>query len=1307
MNPHPPKRKHRLGLMGSAALLALSWPFLVGAPAVGAPAVQAQAGGAPAGEAPAASATGTPATTTTTTRTFTRPGGSSFTVPASVSMVTVVAAGAPGGSCPQASTTGGLGAAVTAEVPVSPGESLALSVGGPGDNCGSPGGGVGGGGGGGKGGSGAAGHLGGAGGGGATVVQVSTPSPTLLLWAGGGGGAAASVPQALTPANGGNAAGTTGETLPDETGGNDGGQPGTQTRGGSGSHGGNDLARGFQGTMGAGGTGARGPACEEGDLDAGGGGGGGYYGGGGGGCAERFGPAGGGGGSSFASSAVTTLIAGASGRGTAGVSITYQTMPPSGTVQCLHQQTPPAPAPGAAVFAQPVGADGSAPNVVVIPAGATWTAGSCAGDAQAAVAQVMTHPSSIEVGAGAAVLLEDRPVSPPPSGTSLPVLFSAWGAQDVSPGDPGPVLFPGRTDWATTEAEVVDPTYLLDLFNSCRSCSLPKVNFTPVQALLPQLIAYAGNVSDADLSGAQLDGGVFDGWNLSGTNLSGAQLASASLAGATLDHTIVDGTGFASTDLRGAQFTSLQFSTPPLFTGVSIGVFNGECTTFKDTDLVNASFAPVKFIGNCAQAPLLPGSSAPTDLLYDITQIFHAQIDLTGTEFVSSYEDRALLAGKDLSGINLDDVRFVGFPVDLSRTDLDGASLQHASFELADLSGATLHNVKAAGASFRGAELQGPASVGGASFAGSNTDLQGADFVEADVSGASFSGADLTGAVFSRALAADTDFNGVRAANADFDGAHIYGNGEAFSSATNLQGADFAGAVLAGNVDQGGGFDLTKTNLTGAKFDGADCVGCNFSGSRLEQVNFSGAYLPGAVFSGVVTLNGANFVNAWLYCGDLSDSSCSAVPGQTGRWSWPLELGAGEAFGPVPFADTNLKGVSLDDVAVCPDGKAGSVAPAGCDGHLLPKTVHAPVLPPPCSSAGSDACPTATSTLFDASGVGSPLAVVPEIPPTWATTRSGDGYYAAFDDGTIRLLGAGAPRIVAGQAGQHCATPTSPCGDGGAATTALLGTPMSLAVGLDGSIYVADPALHRVRRIDPSGQISTVAGDGNTCTTAATWIGPISRGCGDGGPATAAALAGPYGVWASPTGQLYIADGTRGIRDVSPAGGTITTINTGSYDVRSIVGDLSGNLYAATSNPDYLIKITPTGQVTTVVGTGTSGYNGNTNAFGSLSPGTAVQINDPQGLSLGLDGDVVFADTGNNLIRAYVPSSGHVIDELAGLVSKGKPQGGFNGDGHWPDQTELDQPLAVVATGSSLYVIVDAGNRRLRQFGPSPLDEGP
>jgi len=1292
-------------LAASTVLVTLCWPATLAAQAATGATGLATRPAHPArqGDRATTAAAAAPAPTTTS---YTKPGTYTYTVPAGVTKITIVAVGGPGGSCPDVGTVGGGGAAVTAIFSVTPGQRLKVQAGGRGGDCGTSDGGAGGAGGGGAGGNGLRGWPGGAGGGGASAVEVMGQPATPLLWAGGGGGAGG-----WPVARGGVAAGTNGVVTSGMNGGNFGGTAGTQTAGGAGTNGA-AAGSGLPGSAGTGGKGVSSVVCVDAryNFAGGGGGGGGYFGGGGGGyagkqngCATADGPGGGGGGSSYIDPRAFTLIAAPVSDSPPGVSITDAGLPTGGGIQCLHTPTPPAPGPGEAVFSQPAG-DNNHVNVVIIPLGARWNQNTCP-DGNA----VMARPTSIKVGAGAAVLLEDEHSA----STDRGVLnrYSPWGGADS--GDTPPVLLPGGSGWDTSAADVLSPQYLFQVYGSCRSCSLPGIQAFPVQARLPSFIAFQNDLSGADLSGAKLQNVPIENWNFNGANLTGAQFQVSSLVGDTFDRTNVTGTVFTGADLRAATFTSLQYSgRAPAFNAVTVGAAGGKCTVFRDTDLVAASFLPF-YSGDCARTPLLPGSSVSIQLLSIVGQSPDAHVDLAGTRLVSSALTRAVLAGRDLSGLNLNDVQFIGFPVDLSRANLDGDSLRSASFDYANLAGATFHNVDAVGASFRGAVLRGGRGVGAATFSGSDTNLQRADFVDADVSGANFSGANMTGAVFSHALAEGTDFNGVRAAGADFDGAHIYGNGQAFANATNLTGADFANAVLAGNVDQGGGFALTRTDLTGAKFDGADCVGCNFTGSRLGQVNFSGAYLPGAVFSGVLTLSGANFVNAWLYCGDLANSRCPAVGGSTSRWLWPLELAQGEAYGPVPFATTNVTGVSFDDVAVCPDGKGGTITPVGCAGHLLPRSGRAPPLPSPCSAAGLEACPSVTSTLFNAGTGGSPQAVAATAPPTWATTMSGIGYYVALADGTIRLVGAGAPKIVAGQAGKRCTDPASPCGDGGAATRALLGTSSGLAVGLDGSLYIADPVLHRVRRIAPDGQITTVAGDGTACTTPPVFNGVVSSGCGDGQAATAAQLAGPYGVWVSPDGTLYIADGPRGLRAVSPSTGTIRTIpNSAGYDVRDVVGDATGTLYASARNPDYLIKIVMTGggdaAVTKVVGTGTSGYNGNTTPFGSLAPGTSVQISRPQGLSVGLDGNIVFADTGNSLIRSYEPRSGHVSDVLGGLVSfSGVPQPGFNGDGLYGDQTKLDRPLDVVATAANTYVVADTGNNRVREFGPSPIDDDP
>jgi hypothetical protein len=69
---------------------------------------------------------------------------------------------------------------------------------------------------------------------------------------------------------------------------------------------------------------------------------------------------------------------------------------------------------------------------------------------------------------------------------------------------------------------------------------------------------------------------------------------------------------------------------------------------------------------------------------------------------------------------------------------------------------------------------------------------------------------------------------------------------------------------------------------------------------------------------------------------------------------------------------------------------------------------------------------------------------------------------------------------------------------------------------------------------------------------------------------------------------------------------------------------------------------------------------------------------------------------------AYVPSSGHVINALAGVVADGSPQAGFNGDGRFARETELSNPIAVAARTNGGFAVAEAGNRRVRKFGPGP-----
>ena len=652
--------------------------------------------------------------------------------------------------------------------------------------------------------------------------------------------------------------------------------------------------------------------------------------------------------------------------------------------------------------------------------------------------------------------------------------------------------------------------------------------------------------------------------------------------------------------------------------------------------------------------------------------------------------DRGVFAKQDLTGINLANVNFVGDPLDLAGTTMHGATLTNTQLPLAELQGATLTDINAAGLNLNGAHLAaGAGSPNAAVLSGATTNLQSADFVNADISGVHFSSADISNADFTRALGNNVDFTGVKATSTTFAFAHLYGNAGAFDNARDLSNADFTGAVLASSVTQTGGFSLTSAPLTGAKFDQAICVACNFTGAQLGDGSFEGAYLPGATFTNT-TLTGAHFVDAWFYCGSPAETPCKDA--STGALSWPLVLGTGEGYGPVPYTATTVTGATLTGIATCPGGGSGG---NGCVNQMLP-SAPAPPIPAPCSAAGHGSCPSTTVTWWSTAGppAASPLSLAAAAPLTWNTGLPAVGYYTGYDDHTVRLVGNGSASVYAGQANAACAQPGLPCGDGGQAANARLGTPSGLAVGLDGSVYIADSALRRVRVVSPTGVITTLAGTGAACATAS---------CGDGGAATAAALTAANGVAVDTHGNVFIADGTAGLRRVDPLG-VLSTVAPGKATgtLVSVAIGLDGTLYGATRSPDAIVAVDPTtGAVTTVVGTGTSGYNGDQDDLGGPQAGTDTQVNQPTGVSVTLDHYLAFADTGNNLIRRYNIATQNMAEDLAGVVdANGNPQGGATPDGKPADATLLTAPLSVAATNTADYLITDTGNHSVRYIGP-------
>jgi RHS repeat-associated protein len=194
-------------------------------------------------------------------------------------------------------------------------------------------------------------------------------------------------------------------------------------------------------------------------------------------------------------------------------------------------------------------------------------------------------------------------------------------------------------------------------------------------------------------------------------------------------------------------------------------------------------------------------------------------------------------------------------------------------------------------------------------------------------------------------------------------------------------------------------------------------------------------------------------------------------------------------------------GDEIRNVALGPDG---SVYFSDTTHHKVyrydPITQTATVVAGTGSAAtGCEECPGETSGLWNPRG----LAVGPD----------GTLYIADSRNHRVRKVDTnGIITTIAGLTG-----PGGYNGDGGPASSARLNTPYGLALGPDGSLFVADTLNYRIRRIGPDGIITTVAGTGSQC-------GSQSNSCGDGGPASQAQLYWPCRISVGPEGSLFITD---------------------------------------------------------------------------------------------------------------------------------------------------------------------------------------
>ncbi len=265
-------------------------------------------------------------------------------------------------------------------------------------------------------------------------------------------------------------------------------------------------------------------------------------------------------------------------------------------------------------------------------------------------------------------------------------------------------------------------------------------------------------------------------------------------------------------------------------------------------------------------------------------------------------------------------------------------------------------------------------------------------------------------------------------------------------------------------------------------------------------------------------------------------------------------------------------------------------------------------------------------------------------------------------------------------------------GDGGPATGGKLNAPEGVAVSGSGEVLIADFVNQRVRKVDAAGTITSVAGDG-------------MRGfAGDGGPAALSQLNLPRDVALDSAGDLFIADvGNTRVREVATSG-LITTVGGNGFDQYSgdggpaanaqlyqpvdVATNHGGNVYILDWADQAVRRDDPSGVITTVVGTGVSGFSGDG------GPATSAQLNYPTGLAADDSGALYISDTSNNRVRKVDPSG--TIITLAGQSFAGD-----SGDGGPAAAAILAQPAGLALDSSGNLYVADAGNNRVRRIDPT------
>jgi sugar lactone lactonase YvrE len=294
-----------------------------------------------------------------------------------------------------------------------------------------------------------------------------------------------------------------------------------------------------------------------------------------------------------------------------------------------------------------------------------------------------------------------------------------------------------------------------------------------------------------------------------------------------------------------------------------------------------------------------------------------------------------------------------------------------------------------------------------------------------------------------------------------------------------------------------------------------------------------------------------------------------------------------------------------------------------------------------------------------------------------AVDSAGNIYVGDSNNNTIRkITPTGVVSTLAG-------LPGSQGSDDGTGSAARFFHPYGITVAPDDNIYVADLDNHTIRKVTPAGVVTTLAGEA------------LSQGSADG-TGNAARFRSPISLAADTAGNIYVADGNNcTIRKITPAG-VVTTLagSAGScgyadgngsaarFDLlRGVAVDGAGNVYVADTFNYTIRKISPNADVTTLAGLpGTMGSADGT--------GSAARFNHPWGLASDIAGNLYVADTDNSTIRKVTPAG--VVTTLAGLVGT---QGSADGAG---SAARFNHTIGLTVDTSGNLFVPDGGNQTIR-----------